>query len=74
MSTSRANRFDLPELNFEESFFREPHQTLARLRQAGARAAFVPRMGTIMLLDYADVHAALLNRDFGAIGSAYYEQ
>ena len=74
MSTQQANRFDLPELNFEESFFREPHQTLAQLRQAGAHAAFVPRMGTIMLLDYADVHAALLDRNFGAMGSAYYEQ
>jgi cytochrome P450 len=73
------NRFALPELNFDDRFFRSPHETLARLRgpadsRPAARAAFVPRMGTIMLLGYADVHAALLDRNLGAMGSAYYEQ
>ena len=74
MENHRTNRFDLPELAFDESYFREPHATLARPRAEGARAVYVARMGTIMLLDYADVHSALLDRSFGAIGSAYYEQ
>ncbi|MBW2499621.1 MAG: cytochrome P450 [Deltaproteobacteria bacterium] len=68
------NRFGLPELAFDQAFFRSPHEQLARLRADGARAVFLPRMGTIMLLGYADVHDALLDRNLGAIGSAYYEQ
>lgn len=74
MQSDDANRFGLPELSFDEGFLRQPHATLAGPRTAGARAVFIPRMGTIMLLDYADVHSALLDRSFGAIGSAYYEQ
>lgn len=73
MQSDRSNRFALPELAFGEGFFRSPHAILGRLRAEGARAAFVPKMGTVMFLDYADVHAVLLDRNFGAIGSAYYE-
>ncbi len=71
---SAANPAGLPELAFDERFFREPHATLAELGRDGARAVFVPRMGTIMLLRYADVRDALLDRDLGAMGSTYYEQ
>jgi len=68
------NRFDLPELAFDEDFLRDPHSLLAGFRKAGFEAAFLPRMGTTMFLSYVDVHDALLDRNFGAIGSAYYEQ
>lgn len=63
----------LPELAFDETFFREPHATLARIRDTGARAAFVPAMGTVIFLVHDDVHRALLDRGFGAMGSRYYE-
>jgi cytochrome P450 len=68
------NRFELPELAFDEGFFRDPHTPLACIREAQFEVAFVPRMGTTMFLSFADVHDALLDRNFGAIGSAYYEQ
>jgi cytochrome P450 len=74
MQNDTANRFDLPELAFEDGFFRDPHSMLAGIREEGARAAFLPRMGTVMLLAYADVLEALLDRNFGAIGSSYYER
>ena len=45
-----------------------------RSSRAGARAARIPQMGTVMLLRYADVHAALLDRRLGAMGVRYYEQ
>lgn len=69
-----SDPFPLPELAFDETFFREPHRTLSEFRKAGARTVFLPRMGTVMLLDFADVHAALLDRNLGGMGSAYYEQ
>ena len=62
-----GNPLGLPELAFDERFFRAPQATLGELRAGGARAAFVPRMGTIMLLGYADVYAALLDHDLGAM-------
>ena len=74
MRSRTSPHSDLPELAFDESFFREPHSTLTALREQGARAAFLPRMGTVMFLRHADVHDILLDRNFGAIGSAYYEQ
>ncbi len=65
---------DLPELHFDERFFRDPHGTVAPLFAAGARAACVPELGTVFFLRYADVMEALLDRRFGAIGARYYEQ
>ncbi len=64
----------LPSLEFGDEYFRAPQATLARLIRAGARAAHIPRLGTRMLLRYADVHAALLDRRLGAMGVRYYEQ
>ncbi|HKA16600.1 MAG TPA: cytochrome P450 [Myxococcota bacterium] len=64
----------LPELHFDERFFRDPHGTTAPLLREGARAARVPELGTVFLLRYADVMQALLDRRFGAIGVRYYEQ
>jgi cytochrome P450 len=64
----------LPELHFDERFFREPHATAGRLVRSGARAARVPELGTVYFLRYADVMEALLDRRFGAIGVRYYEQ
>jgi cytochrome P450 len=63
----------LPELRFDERYFRDPHGTLAPLVAAGARAARVRELGTVMLLRHADVLAALLDRRFGAMGVRYYE-
>jgi cytochrome P450 len=64
----------LPQLDFAGSYFREPQRTLAPLVAAGARAAFVPQLGSVMLLRHADVYAALMDRRLGAIGVRYYEQ
>jgi hypothetical protein len=64
----------LPDLHFDERFFRDPHGTTGPLLRAGARAARVPELGTVFFLRYADVMEALLDRRFGAIGARYYEQ
>jgi cytochrome P450 len=64
----------LPELHFDERFFRDPHGTTAPLLREGARAARVPELGTVYFLRYADVMEALQGRRFGAIGVRYYEQ
>ena len=64
----------LPDLHFDDGFFRDPHGTTAPLLCAGARAARVPELGTVFFLRYADVMEALLDRRFGAIGARYYEQ
>jgi cytochrome P450 len=64
----------LPELHFDERFFRDPHGTTAPLFAAGARAARVPELGTVFFLRYVDVMEALQGRRFGAIGARYYEQ
>ncbi len=62
----------LPELSFDETFLRAPQQTLRPLLDAGVRAARIREMGTTLLLGWADVHAALLDRELGAMGAAYY--
>jgi len=64
----------LPDLHFDERYFRDPHGTAAPLLRAGVRAARVPELGTVFFLRYADVMEALLDRRFGAIGVRYYEQ
>ena len=64
----------LSELHFDDRFFRDPHGTTAPLLRAGARAARVPELGTVIFLRYPDVMDALLDRRFGAIGVRYYEQ
>jgi cytochrome P450 len=64
----------LPELHFDDGFFRDPHGTTGPLLRAGARAARVPELGTVIFLRYAEVMEALLDRRFGAIGVRYYEQ
>ena len=64
----------LSELHFDDRFFRDPHGTTGPLLRAGARAARVPELGTVIFLRYADVMEALLDRRFGAIGVRYYEQ
>jgi len=64
----------LPELHFDDGFFRDPHGTTAPLLRAGARAARVPELGTVIFLRYSDVMEALQSRHFGAIGVRYYEQ
>ena len=74
MPQPRTSRFELPELSFDEGFLRDPHTPTARLREVGADAAFVPRMGTTIFLAYDDVHEILLDRGMGAMGSIYYEQ
>jgi cytochrome P450 len=71
VATPRAS---LPALDFDDAYFRAPQATLAPLVAGGARAARIPQMGTVMLLRYADVHAALLDRRLGAMGVRYYEQ
>jgi cytochrome P450 len=63
-----------PSLAFDERFFRAPHDALGQLRDSGSRAAWLPRMETIMLLGYDDVLAALLDKSLGAMGTSYYEQ
>lgn len=62
------------QLAFDAESFRSPHETLEGLRAAGARAAWIPRMDTVMLLDYDEVEAALLDKSLGAMGTSYYEQ
>lgn len=69
-----APQHELPALDFDDRYFRAPQPTIAKLIAAGARAARVPQMGTVMLLRHADVHAALLDRRLGAMGVRYYEQ
>lgn len=64
----------LPELHFDQRYFRDPHGTVAPLLRAGARAARVPELGTVMFLRHVDVMEALLDRRFGAMGVRYYEQ
>ena len=64
----------LPELHFDERYFRDPHGTAAPLLRAGVRAVRVPELATVMFLRHADVEAALLDRRFGAMGVRYYEQ
>src|SRR5262245_39167936 len=64
----------LPDLHFDDAFFRDPHGTAAPLLRAGARAARVPELGTVYFLRYVEVMEALLDRRFGAIGARYYEQ
>ena len=64
----------LPELHFDDRFFRDPHGTTGPLLRAGARAARVPELETVIFLRYAEVMEALLDRRFGAIGVRYYEQ
>jgi len=64
----------LPRLELDAGYFREPQLTLASLIADGARAAFVAPLGSVMLLRYADVYAALMDRRLGAIGVRYYEQ
>jgi cytochrome P450 len=64
----------LPELHFDDRFFRDPHGTTGPLLRAGVRAARVPELGTVIFLRYAEVMEALLDRRFGAIGVRYYEQ
>jgi pimeloyl-[acyl-carrier protein] synthase len=69
-----VNAAELPELHFDDRFFRDPHGTTGPLLRAGARAARVPELGTVIFLRYAEVMEALLDRRFGAIGVRYYEQ
>jgi cytochrome P450 len=69
-----VNGAALSELHFDDRFFRDPHGTTAPLLRAGARAARVPELGTVIFLRYSDVMDALLDRRFGAIGVRYYEQ
>ena len=64
----------LPELEFSDAYWRDPHTTLAALVDGGARAAWIPEMGTTMLLRYEDVFQALTDHRLGAMGSRYYEQ
>ena len=64
----------LPELHFDDRFFRDPHGTTGPLLRAGVRAARVPELGTVIFLRHAEVMEALLDRRFGAIGVRYYEQ
>ena len=71
---SLSNPFDIPELDFGPAFFQEPQRTAAALIRDGARAAFVPRMGTVMLLRHGEVHAALTDKRVGAMGAVYYAQ
>jgi cytochrome P450 PksS len=69
-----TNPNGLPELDFGDDYFRQPHRTLGALVDAGARAAWVPQMGTTMFLRHADVLAALGDHRLGAMGTRYYEQ
>jgi len=67
-----ANPSELPEMVLGPDFFREPQRTLGSLVGRGARAAYVPEMGTTMFLRYADIHAALTDHRIGAMGAGYY--
>ena len=64
----------LPTLHFDDRYFREPHETVAPLLAAGARAAHVPELGTLIFLRQDDVAGMLQDRRFGAMNSRYYEQ
>jgi cytochrome P450 len=66
-------RAALPRLDFSDAYFREPQRTLAPLVAAGARAALVSQLGSVMLLRHADVYGALMDRRLGAMGVRYYE-
>ncbi len=63
----------LPELHFDERYFRDPHGSAGPLLRAGARVARVPELGTLFFLRHADVTKVLLDRRFGAMGVRYYE-
>ena len=63
-----------PTLHFDDRYFRAPHETVAPLLAAGARAAHVPELGTLIFLRQDDVAAMLQDRRFGAMNSRYYEQ
>jgi cytochrome P450 len=69
-----AGASDLAELHFDERYFRDPHGSVAPLLRAGARAARVPELGTVIFLRHADVAEVLQDRRFGAMGVRYYEQ
>jgi len=69
-----AAAIDLPELDFDPEFFRHPQSAAAPVLAAGARAASVPGMGSVILLRHEDVRSALLDRRVGAIGMRYYEE
>jgi cytochrome P450 len=64
---------ELPELHFDERYFRDPHGSAGPLLRAGARVARVPELGTLFFLRHADVTKVLLDRRFGAMGVRYYE-
>lgn len=64
----------LPELRFDDRYFRDPHGTVAPLLRAGARVARVPELGTLIFLRHVDVAAVLFDRRFGAMNTRYYEQ
>jgi cytochrome P450 len=64
----------LPELHFDDRYFRDPHATVAPLLHAGARAARVPELGTVIFLRHTDVAEVLFDRRFGAMNTRYYEQ
>jgi len=64
----------LPVLHFDDRYFRAPHATVAPLVEAGARAARVPELGTVIFLRHTDVAEILQDRRFGAINSRYYDQ
>jgi cytochrome P450 len=68
-----VNPFELPEMSFSENFFRAPQRTLGSLVDRGARAAFIPEMGTTMFLRYAEADTALSDHRIGAMGAVYYE-
>lgn len=72
MAESRAA--EIHELELGPEFFRHPQQTAATMLAEGARAAHVPELDTTILLRHADIHAALLDHRFGAIGVRYYEE
>ena len=63
-----------PTLHFDDRYFRAPHETVAPLLAAGARAAHVPELGTLIFLRQDDVADMLQDRRFGAMNSRYYEQ
>ena len=64
----------LPTLHFDDRYFREPHDTVAPLLAAGARAARVPELGTLIFLRQSEVASLLQDRRFGAINTRYYDQ
>ncbi len=64
----------LPDLHFDDRYFRAPHETVAPLVREGFRAARVPELGTVIFLRQADVASILQDRRFGAINTRYYDQ